>query len=229
MTTDTGKLREPWIVTAEPLDVLHLGIGRAQLRQDPWKEWLTIAIYQHHIAARARQQHHSNTILEGDPPMRHEYHASMIALTACAHAIDGLYLEVVNITGVTVKPQDRKRHKWIYGTLRHHFADNRLGSELWKHNLAWLFVEMRDGLVHPTQMTTEDVGLHPLGMGTSPEIATYTVDAAERAVVFSLDLVEACLSSPKSESIELVTFCNQKLPLMERLRKRHSVALHRKF
>lgn len=167
-----------------------------------WLRWATIA---KRFAGEARS---ARTELEGErekgQPLSHmqqELEASMIAISAVAHTIDGLYGEIRDLAAVPQTTRDAWRAKrtpresQILETLKIGFNVGRK-SERWTAEFEWLF-DLRDAALHHAPRSRDTVA-HPMG-GThvSPEYADYCCENAARAIALLTDVIETCITAPR--------------------------------
>ena len=160
-----------------------------------WLYWSEIAIEAEHSAWLHRK---AADRTNPGRAMIEETKASMIALTACAHALDAFCGKFAD----DIMPPDLRK-RWqagagnrgmqIWDTLRHGFDVNTFA---WKSEIVWLFRDRRNPALHHAEETKETVK-HPLGPHTAPEMVSYSAESSSRAVSFLLDVFDECSAAPK--------------------------------
>jgi hypothetical protein len=181
-----------------------------EVKTNHWLNWTQIAIEHEHEAHEARQaeiQSGGGQPDFGDAMFR-ETKASLIAVSAAAHALDALYgavkpsIPIARALTDTWKANKLPREKWILETLRHGFNVGPHTAH-WATELDWLF-DLRDAAVHPMEKFTPPMP-HPTG-GTNVALvhATYTCEASTRAVNLLVDIARTCVESPRSNLQEVV-------------------------
>ena len=160
-----------------------------------WLYWSGIAIEAEHSAWLHRQA--ADTTNPGRA-MIEETKASMIALTACAHALDAFCGKFAD----NIMPPDLLRN-WQAGTGNRgmqiwdtlHLGFN-VKTFPWKSEIVWLFRDRRNPALHHMEKTKETVK-HPLGPHTAPEMVDYSAESSSRAVGFLLEVLGKCSAAPK--------------------------------
>jgi hypothetical protein len=151
------------------------GIGASvALHQIMWARWFEIAVL-HELEARSAYQ---PLLVERDAlALVSEYRSALVAVTACAYTIEGLYADIKYL----VRPLKKKdnRHK----ALAHLFC-SAFGLDPSRNNqpfegLQGLF-ERRDDAVHPYTESTQAVP-HPAGFNTSIEHRAFNAVTSQRA------------------------------------------------
>jgi hypothetical protein len=137
-----------------------------------------------------------------------ETRASMVSISAAAHALDAFYgatkNEVVSdVLKAAWRKKRPKRHRVIVETLKLGIA---VGPHVktWMEEFAWLD-NVRDAALHLEERTVDSVP-HPTGTSTAPENVTYSMESAERAVKLMLDILTACQRNPKQRYPYLVNY-----------------------
>jgi len=156
-----------------------------------WLYWARIAI-RHEREAKAHRK--MAEMHRGDPGMDlvAETEASMVAITASAHAIDALYGKLVDgikmpseIVERWAKSRPSRKNKLLQALAVHVDID----PQQWQREFDWLFDIARDKAVHHGERPNETVR-HPLGMSVAPEMVTYSMESATRAVNLILDVFD---------------------------------------
>jgi hypothetical protein len=158
-----------------------------------WLYWAQIAVENEHAAFMARAG--ADRSNPGDA-MVSETKASMISLTACAHAVDALYGAVAN----QVPHEDREtwrrnrtsRQRIILETLKRVY---KVKVDDWREDADWLFNERRDSAIHHVS-ESRPVVRHPFyDTSSAQEMADYAAEACTRAVMFTLQVLVHCIGS----------------------------------
>jgi hypothetical protein len=160
-----------------------------------WLWWAEIAIDQERLAREARKEALGLTSSgEGFGLVLHrETHASLIAISASAHALDALYGVVADITTPV-----RASTRWasLLETFKATFdVLGPAGGGAWAREFEWLF-DLRDAAVHHDEENRDSVP-HPTGTNTSWASVAYSLEAAERAVALLFEVLETGLGSPR--------------------------------
>ena len=121
-----------------------------------------------------------------------EFRASIVAISASAHALDALY-------GSTVIPQTahklgQNRRGNIREALKRVFDTGKVNTP-WVAQFEWLF-EMRDAAAHAQEEALPPEP-HPVVGNTGQAHARYTVESADRAVDFALSVFRWCVDHPR--------------------------------
>ena len=180
--------------------------------------WAQIAIANAHAARRARQSL-ADAQRRGSPlefALATEMHASLIAISSAAHAVDALFAELkplVFTEDVTNrwKKNRTKRRAQIRETFRHGF---RIVGDQWGSDFDWLF-DLRADAVRPGFAAGDPhAGSHPLGIGAGPEFYKFTCEQAERAARLVVDVYRTCTTYPWPATEE---WAERMGPMAERL------------
>jgi hypothetical protein len=161
---------------------MPLGIKRVS---PLWLEWVAVA---HEHAAEARKH-------AGPPELgSREFRGAMVAVTAAAFALDGLYGAVKPLLNPPASSAPRQRQ--ILEVLKLGF---QLGSKAheWLPEFDWLD-DVRDPAVHHGEAPQAQVS-HPEidDLHIAVESRDFSAASAERAVALVLDVVRTCFASPK--------------------------------
>jgi hypothetical protein len=138
-----------------------------ELKTNHWLNWTAIAIEHEHEAHESRQ---AEVESGGDQPafgdaLLRETKASLIAVSATAHALDALYgavkpsIPIARALTDTWKANELPREKWILETLKHGFNVGPYTAH-WAIELVWLF-DLRDAAVHPRRSSLHRCGIRP--------------------------------------------------------------------
>jgi hypothetical protein len=172
---------------------------RVAVKTHLWTRWATIAIREEAAARNARDLlREIGPYGKGfDPSL--ESDAAMLAVSAAAHSIDGLYGEVKELIPLSASLVDAweknraPRHTRIFETLKSGFRLGWRGRQ-WQSDLEWLF-DTRDFALHHGPEFHEPVA-HPLGVETSREHALYTIESGTRAVDLLLGILQRVIAAP---------------------------------
>ncbi len=178
------------------------------IRSNFWYHWTRIAI-EHRAEA---QEERARTIVGKDTDdaqaMGRELRAAMVAVTAPAFAIEALYAELRRISPtpeLDAEWEAAKRRpsavKRILQVLRAALdwpppMDNRL-----EEDVRWLF-PLRGQAVHFVSADRAAVP-HPAGTSTAQENVDYSLESADRAASFVLDLLELAVTPGAQRTEEL--------------------------
>jgi hypothetical protein len=161
--------------------------------------WAEIAIEQTARARDGRAEALKTYEETATPHLGAELHPAMIAIAACAHSLDGLYAELAeHVAPETLAKWEEARSKggrWADIAAILELAVER-DVEPWRSRLKTLF-EDRNRVVHP-KAKFQDTETHPaLGLEVAAEYTIYTVEAAEESLTLLLEILSACVESPK--------------------------------
>lgn len=151
-----------------------------------WPRWTEIA-FDHELDAsdaRARAEHGN------------ELRASLIAVSASAHALDALYgiIKAQLKTAGAVVPRPDSRHSAVREALKLGFRFRGNPSRL-DIEFEWLF-DLRDSAVHYEENPGEPQP-HPSGGRTGAAGAGFRLEDARRAVDLVVEILGICASAPK--------------------------------
>ena len=172
-----------------------------------WFSWMKVAIEHMQEARRARTAAAAPRIPSNEVStwMSHEFQASLVAVSASAHALDGLY-------GSTVIPQTvrdmwkgrgTKRHGKIREALKQVFDTGQVNTK-WVADFDWLF-DLRDAALHAEEKPWPPVP-HPLGTNTARENVDYSIESAERAVDLAVSVLKWCVDHPRPDVTDAVAW-----------------------
>jgi len=158
------------------------------MQQIMWTRWLEVAV-EHERAARAAFD--LVMVTKGCHALQDELHASLVAISAAAFAVEGLYEDVryrVPFDGGDNEAVRLRRVFQAAFTLAGPEAD-RLNTDL-----RWLF-DLRDQAVHP-YTEAEEPQPHLAGFLTGAELSRWGARNATRAVDLTLGLLAKAQSLP---------------------------------
>ena len=181
--------------------------------------WAQIAIANAHAARRARQAladaHRRGSPLEF--ALATEMHASLIAISAAANALEALFTELKPLVFTeemanTWKKSRTKRRQQIRETFKHGF---RLVGDRWGADFDWL-LDLRNDAVRPGFAAGDrHAGSHPLGIAAAPEFCEFACEQAERAARLIVDVYLTCTAYPWPATEE---WAEQMEPMVGQLR-----------
>lgn len=125
-----------------------------------------------------------------------EMFASMVAVAASAHAIDGFYGSIKQL--VNPPASNAARARQIHEALKLGFNVGK-PSQLWLKDLDWLF-KARDGIVHhaekyePMALLRETEETEIYG---SPDLIGLKAETADRAARIAETIISICVRNPK--------------------------------
>ena len=191
-----------------------------------WLVWAEIAI-DHERAARAAREQAVALRPQGSPEfseaLSRELRASMVAVSAAAHALDAFYGAVkryVQLPATTVEAWERNRtarRSRILETLKLGFAVGR-AAQRWHAEFRWLF-GLRDGVVHAEERW-QSLRPHPVGGKMTPEHVMYAHEASVRAVDLVLDVLDGSFTGPKPNDGQLSEYLAMRRDVPARVRQR---------
>ena len=175
-----------------------------------WIHWLNVASERHQAARVARERTlslASQGVDSGDA-RRAELHASMVGISASAHAIDGLYGELKPLGYVppaleqTWEQNRAPRHRRIFETLK---TGCRLGAKTnaWPSQFEALY-KLRDQVVHHELAHRPSVP-HPSGLpnlNVAQEMADYCVENVAASLDLAINVAVTAIESPRQQAQE---------------------------
>jgi hypothetical protein len=182
------------------------------MKTHTWLTWAAIAIEHEHEAYEARQAQLESS---GEQPqfgeaLAREMKASLVAMSAAAHALDALYGEVKPSIPIdpalveTWRKNDLAREKWILETLKHGFNVGRYATA-WATELVWLF-DLRDAAVHPLDEFKPPILHPPSGTNVASVYGAYNCEAATRAIDLLVEVAQVCVDAPRPTLPEIVAW-----------------------
>jgi len=137
--------------------------------------------------------------IPADVPVPHpggEMFASMIAVAAAAHAVDGFYGSIKPLVDPPASAASRPRQ--IHEALKVGFNVGK-PSQLWLKDLDWLF-KARDGIVHHAEKYEPMVLLRETDETVvygSPDLGGLKAETADRAARIAEAIIRICVRNPK--------------------------------
>jgi hypothetical protein len=155
-----------------------------------WTDWFAICREQ---TARARQ--HASA---GTDEITLERRASLVAVAAAAHAIEGIYGAALAEGVAPVEATPRRAR--VFETLKHAF---NIGprQHAWAPEFEWLW-RVRDFAVHHDPELREPVPHPEQPTNISVDSRDYSAHSAERALDLLEDVVKTCIASPTAETAD---------------------------
>jgi hypothetical protein len=174
-----------------------------------WYSWTKVAIEHMHTARAARTAAAVPAIPSAtiSALMSHEFQASLVAVSASAHALDALYGSAVIPQTVRDmwKSRRTKRHGKIREALKQIFDTGQVNAS-WVADFEWLF-DLRDAALHAKEKPGPPVP-HPLGTNTAQANVDYSVESAERAVGLAMSVLQWCVDHPRPNLTDAVTWAS---------------------
>jgi hypothetical protein len=163
--------------------------------------WGDVAVENEQRAREARDQLlRDHAAGRGDLRLADELHPAMIAVSACAHALDALYAEVATLHREDDLPSRKRRRRWQQIADLVDFAFN-VEVAGWRPRLEELF-RLRDAAVHP-KMQWEAPQKHPaLPVNVSSEYALFASETATKSVDLLEEILSTCIATPKQGAVE---------------------------
>lgn len=190
--------------------------ARVELSIDMWPYWVDIAMDQVLLAHSAREQLLA-AITDGDGNAKgkaliEECKASMVAISACAFAIEAFYDSVTERTTIqpslaeawkTSKPA---RHARIHQTFARAFLLTNERSKEIRHSLQQIF-NFRNQSVHPSAAFTAPT-LHPiLNVGVERRFCLFRLENAHSVTKHSIAQIRHLVERPRSAKAEMMEWC----------------------
>jgi hypothetical protein len=183
-----------------------------------WVQWGEIAVEREASAREARallvaQHRHGQAY---GSAFDAEFTASLVAVSAVAHALDAMYGQLITETIRAAGPKSgvgREAH--IRECLKRRF-DTGKRDRHWVAEFGWLF-GLRDAAVH-ARVELLPPAAHPSGIGRSGQMtADYSTDAAMRAVDLLIDVFTTCVANPKPNDQEAKNWATSYDPTVQSL------------
>jgi hypothetical protein len=162
-------------------------------------QWTEVAVRQEACARAARAALLSDHEA-GRPPymLKAELQPAMIAIAACAHALEALYAELAELVAPeTVAAWEEARRggsaAQVTGVLAHAVD---VDVEQWRSRLKTLFEEWRNPAVHP-KAKYRPIAKHPAFPSQVPhEYAIFSVETVETSIDLLLEILAASVERP---------------------------------
>lgn len=166
--------------------------------------WGDVALEQEEQARQARAAFlDADDSALGSEHLGRECRRALVAITASAQAIDTLYDALATSDQKTSWHGLPGQSRRIFACLQTYFQVGTR-TNVWPKQIKGLFA-IRNGLVHAQGAGGSPVP-HPTGNLVSPEVATYTVEAAMQAVDLLLDVLTVCAGNPKPPEPDVVAW-----------------------
>jgi hypothetical protein len=184
-----GGVTEPASADARAHAGVASGSGTAyaptiSVKSSLWNNWAPIAIAHSREARHHRDQWKAGSLRDIQPEM----HASMVAVTAVAFAIEALHADVAALVGRN--PDARSGRGRQRGYVLDTFRTATPAARIWQKDLEWLF-GLRDTAVHFHGEQHEPVWHAGLETNIAKENVAFSVESAERAVAFLMAIFAA--------------------------------------
>jgi len=132
--------------------------------------------------------------------MKAELKPAMIAVAACAHALDALYAELAEHVGPETLAQWEQtrrggRSAEIAGVLE---LSANADVDEWRPRLRKLFEALRNPAIHPKAKARRLLSHPVLPTNVPPEYAIYCVEAVEESVDLLLAVLSTCVAAPRA-------------------------------
>lgn len=187
--------------------VATVGTASILITSNLWYSWMKVAIEHMQMARAARAAAAAPGIPSNEVStwMSREFQASLVAVSASAHALDALY-------GSTVIPQavrdmwkgkGTKRHGKIREALKQVFDTGQVNTK-WVADFDWLF-DLRDAALHAEEKPRPPVP-HPLGTNTARENVDYSIESAGQAVDLAVSVLKWCVDHPRPNVTDAVAW-----------------------
>jgi hypothetical protein len=158
-------------------------------RQIMWARWLEVAVEHEMEARRCFKKLLAELASE---PLSREFRASLVAVTASAHAIEAVFGEVKYL--IPPQPKRGSRHRQLRRAFRSSFGITDADDAKLADELAWLF-PLRDSAAHPyTELLP--TGPHPAGTNTGVEHALFNAVTSGRAVDTAMTVIRLAAVPP---------------------------------
>lgn len=182
-----------------------MGLASGAIATHLWLHWLEVSVDRERVARKARAK--SLTLTAGSTPlsqaMRVELQASMVGISAAAHAIDAIYGEIRPLVPIRTEVEQSwtanrtPRRTRILETLK---AGCTLGARTnrWPPEFQQLY-GLRDQVVHHG-LTHRPAVPHPNGVSNvnvSQEMADYCVENLAEAVSLAFDVAATTIEAPR--------------------------------
>lgn len=178
------------------------------MQQIMWTRWLEIAV-EHERAAGAAFD--LVMVTKGGHALQDELHASLVALSAAAFAVEGLYEDVRYRVPFVDGGNESARLRRVFQAA-FQLAPPEAGR---LHNdLHWLF-NLRDQAVHP-YTEAEEPQPHPAGFRTGAELSRWSAGNAARAVDLTLGLLARAQSLPAEAPAWVRRWAVDRAPYLDR-------------
>ena len=189
---------------------------RLEVSIDMWPYWADVAL-DHVVAAQSARRRLLAAVAAADETAKgialgEECSASMVAISACAFAIDAFYAAVAERAPVQTAVTKtwgitrQARHARIHQTMQRAFRLTNATSKEIRSSLQQIF-QLRDQSVHPSAAFSEPL-VHPiLNVGVDPRFVMYRVENAHKVANVTLELVRHLVQRPRPAQAALGEWC----------------------
>jgi hypothetical protein len=190
ISEELGELRRRH--REETLPDSPAGAAIALMQEVLWDRWIRIAVK---AELGARSDHRRIVADPESDAISSELDNSLTCMTACAHAVEGLYGEIKYLIPAPTSQRDRDRDRRVSRAFNLAFGNT---PSDFRERIEWLF-DKRDFAVHPFSMF-EPVEAHPLGLMSSSTAAAFNAVECQRAVDLTMELLELAEDPPAPHS-----------------------------
>jgi hypothetical protein len=182
----------------------------AKAASNMWIKWSLIAIDHERDALIARRQ--AETITDSQrlgEPYEAEFHASLIAVTASAFALEAFANHLTEWLGASVPRTVVQKYNGrvpaavkVIEVVKDSFAVSA-HEAYWSSEASTLF-ELRNDVVH-FKPTWNELVSHPTGKShVVRETVIYSAERASSSVALAIEILTTCLHSPRSDRPQVV-------------------------
>ena len=168
------------------------------IQTNPWLLWAQIAL-EH--ASHAQQHRAANDISA-------ESSDAMISLASCASSLEAFRNQIIDLSGGVDPHPSGAAHVKVVRTLQAVFAIDVKQGKTWMRDLEWLFVDIRNGLVHSKPTIAGPVP-HPSGTQTHPDNVLYSVESVGRALDIMIDVYTVCWANPSAAAPDVARYVSR--------------------
>lgn len=161
-----------------------VGVPTISVKSNLWLNWAQIAIAHSREAREHRDQWKAGSLTNILPEM----HASMVAITAVAFAIEALHDDVAPLVGRNPDARSGRGRQWAYVLATFRLATP--AARNWQQEMEWL-VSLRDTAVHFHGEAHQPVWHAGLETNIAKENVAFSVEFTERAANFLLAIFTA--------------------------------------
>jgi hypothetical protein len=175
------------------------------MHQIMWARWAEVAVEHELEARRALADVIART---GGEALLREFRASLVAVTAAAFAIEGIYGDVKYL--IPAQSKTGKRRKDLVNRLGVAFGISDDDRTQLLSDLAWLF-GLRDDAAHPYTESKPPVP-HPSGANTGYENSLYNAVQCGRAIDVMMRVLGIAADPPKTHSRRIERWGEERKP-----------------
>jgi hypothetical protein len=197
-STDPGerrKLAEEFAAERTAQRKADIALGKRSpstgvaVRQTMWLHWLEIAVENEIVARRCFQELIEN---QSSDPLRCEFRASLVAVTASAHTVEAVFGEIKYL--FPPQPRSNNRHSELRQAFRIAFGIADPDDAKLADRLAWLLA-YRGSAVHPyTELVPTE--RHPAGINSGMEHSLFNAVTSGHAVDTAMTVIQFAAAPP---------------------------------